>query len=85
MVTVHPPLPLNLAMITVPDIAAYMLVPGEAGISIPLWKDEAYAVGEFLFPKYELIFLLLGSGQKKLELKRASAFIISLCDAELNV
>lgn len=32
---------------------------------MPLWNDEAYAVGEFLFPKYELIRLLSGRGHIK--------------------
>lgn len=64
--TVHPPLPLNVAVITVPDIAAYMLVSGAAGISIPLWYEDAKAVGDVLFPKYELILVVPGSGQKKL-------------------
>lgn len=31
--------------------------PAGAGISSPLWKEEAPAVGEFRFPKYELILV----------------------------
>ena len=68
IVTVHPPLPLNLAITIVPDIIAKILVPGLAGISIPLWKEDANLVGEFLFPKGELIFVLPGTGQIKLPL-----------------
>ena len=58
IVTVHPPLPLKLAVTTVPDIAANILVPGVAGISIPLCNDDAKAVGDDLLPKYELIFVI---------------------------
>lgn len=40
-ITVQPPLPLNLAIVTVPDPTEYIFVPGVAGMSIPLWNDEA--------------------------------------------
>ena len=57
-----------------------MLVPGVAGISIPLWNDEAYAVGELRLPKYELIDLLFGSGQKKSESEMISELKNCVCE-----
>jgi hypothetical protein len=52
-----------------------MLVPGVAGISIPLWYEDANAVGEDLFPKYELILVIPGNGQKNSLVELMSAWL----------
>lgn len=63
---VWPLAPLKPIKVTLPVKIEYIFVPCGAGISIPVWNEDAPEVGLFLFPKYDVIFEKPGIGQKKL-------------------
>ena len=65
--------------VIVPVIAEIKGVPSGAAISMPLWLELDPLVGDFLFPKWDVIFLLLGSGHKIFD-DRISVFRIILLD-----